>query len=343
MAYYDDKIDLLRRVLGAREVTVTDDWVRADGRRYPVVDDVIVTLAPERVPASMRARLPADVPEATAATPFAEGIQHGFGAEWTAFPEVLEAHERDFAAYFDLVDLERLHGRVVADLGCGSGRWATFVAARGARVVAVDYSEAILVARHNLRHTDAVFVMADVLDLPFAPDAFDFAYCLGVLHHLPVDALEALERLKPLSPELLVYLYYALDNRPVHFRMLLRLVSGVRAALSRIRSPRVRAALATLIAALVYVPLARIGRLLRPLGARRWLPLAEVYADRPWATLRTDAYDRFFTGIEQRISRGRIEALRGPTTTVTVSESPPYWHFLVSRTAVHMPQVPQAN
>lgn len=332
VAYYADKGALLGRILGVEDVRAEGDWVIAGQRRYPVVDDVIIALPPERIPASVRRRLPPEAPHARAATPFAEDIQHGFGAEWTAFPDVLPSHRDDFLAYFDLVDLDGLAGKVVADLGCGSGRWATFVAARGAQLIAVDYSEAIFVARRNLSGSEGVFVMADVLDLPFAADAFDFAYCLGVLHHLPVDALSAVDRLLRHSPALLVYLYYALDKRPWHFRALLRAVSALRTRLAAIRAPRTRQAIATLIAAVVYVPLAALGRLLRPLGAARWLPLAETYAGQPWRTLRTDAYDRFFTSIEQRFSRDRIESLHGPGTTVTVSDQPPYWHFLLTRT-----------
>jgi hypothetical protein len=41
-----------------------------------------------------------------------------------------------------------------------------------------------------------------------------------------------------------------------------------------------------------------------------------------------NAYDRFFTSIEQRVSRDEIMALRDTYGEVTISENIPYWHFV---------------
>src|SRR5262249_61545616 len=72
-------------------------------------------------------------------------------------------------------------------------------------------------ARHNVD-----FHLAAIDRLPIADAALDFAYCLGVLHHVP-DTERALagiaRKLKPGAP-LLVYIYYALDNRPRWYRLL---------------------------------------------------------------------------------------------------------------------------
>jgi len=263
------------------------------------------------------------------AEPFAGDVQRSFGEEWTSHPDILAEHDREFDAYFDLVPLDSLAGLRVADLGCGMGRWSHFLAPRCRSVVLVDYSEAIFVARRNLAGAgNAVFVMADLLDLPFRPRAFDLAVCLGVLHHLPVDALDAVRRLAPLADRHLTYLYYALDNRPAYFRWMLAGVTTTRKVLTRIRSPRVRAAVTSAIAAGVYLPVARVGTLLRPVGLSRYVPLAETYAGKSLERLRQDVYDRFFTSIEQRVTREQIRGLSDTFATVTISEGLPYWHFL---------------
>lgn len=327
--YYEGREAELAAIFGATDVTVLDDAVEVDGRRLPVIDDVIVAVDPDRLPPRARAALGGTSTGATTSE-FAEDIQYTFGEEWWAHGEVLPEHQREFDAYFDLVDLAGLADRRVFDLGCGSGRWASFVAPRCRSLVVVDFSDAIFVARRNLSdHENVVFVLGDVLDLPFTPGSADFAYCLGVLHHLPVDALDACRRLAPLAPELLVYLYYALDNRPAHYRLLLGAVTQVRRGLARIRSTRARNAASWLIAALVYWPLARLGRALGPRG--KTIPLADTYGGSTLGRMRQDAYDRFFTRIEQRFSRAQIRELTDTFASVEISDGLPYWHFLLRR------------
>lgn len=328
--YYAGREASLAEIFGATTVTVAADAIEVDGRRFPVLDDVIITLPPERQPLAVRERLGArSVSPQTGS--FADDIQFTFGAEWTEHGEILPEHTQEFSDYFDLVDLDALHDVRVADLGCGSGRWASFVAPHCREIVLADFSEAIFVARRNLNEaTNAIFVMADVTDLPFGDDAFGFSYCLGVLHHLPVPAMDACRSLARLGPELLVYLYYALDNRPAYYRWLLAAVTSVRTKLSRVRSKRARAALSFGIAALVYVPMAFLGKI-GGARARRYVPLADTYAGKSLRRLQQDAYDRFFTRIEQRFSRRDISALRDTFDEVDVSDRLPYWHFLCRR------------
>jgi SAM-dependent methyltransferase len=333
-AYYAGRLTQIADIFGGAEASLTEGGLDIDGRFFSVLDDVIIALDESRLPDSVHARLtrplersPAE--HSPAGRPFREAVQYGFGAEWHAHPCVLREHEDEFRAYFDLVDLDGLRGTRVADLGCGNGRWASFVEPRCGEVVLVDYSEAIFLARQNLRHAEnAIFVMADILDLPFRNGAFDFAYCLGVLHHLPVDGLATLRALKPLAPRHLVYVYYALDDRPTYFRWLLGGVTRARGQLAKIRRPAARWIISWLLTLLVYMPLAMLGRLLRPFGAYHWLPLAEVYAGKTVARMRQDAYDRFFTSIEQRFSREQILELEDTFSSVTISNHPPYWHFL---------------
>jgi len=329
-SYYEGRLGELEDIFGAEKVSLVAGGLDVDGRFLPVVDDVIVALDGDRLPATVRARLErAPDPSSGSSTPFAADVQRSFGEEWTTYPDILPEHEAEFDAYFDLVALDSLAGLRVADLGCGIGRWSHFLAPRCASIVLVDYSEAVFVARRNLAGApNAIFVMADLLDLPFRPGAFDLAVCLGVLHHLPTDALDALRRLAPLAERHLAYLYYALDNRPAYFRWMLAGVTATRRGLTRIRSPRARAAVTTAITAGVYLPLSRAGSVLAPAGLARYVPLVETYRGKSFTRLRQDAYDRFFTSIEQRFTRDQIRGLSDTFAQVTISDGLPYWHFL---------------
>lgn len=334
-AYYADKLASLRELFDGAPVTLVDEGLRVGDRIHPIVDDVIVMLAREHWPAALQARLPlagsCESPPASSAR-FAADIQYTFGEEWKTFSSLLPEHEATFHSYFDLVDLRALADQRLCDLGCGMGRWSYFASAYCREIVLVDFSEAIFVARRTLRErSNAIFIMADVRALPFGDDFADLVFSLGVLHHLPTPALEEVRRLGRYAPRLLVYLYYALDNRPWYFGTLLRAVTVMRLVLSRIHNAAARDLLTALIAAVVYKPMIFLGRLVRPLGLAHHVPLYEAYHDQGWRAICQDVYDRFFTPIEQRVSHADVLALRDTFSRITVSGGLPYWHFLCER------------
>jgi SAM-dependent methyltransferase len=331
--YYADKIDLLRDIFGADSVVVLPDGIEIDGRRYPIVDDVIVLLDPAQLPATLARHLAATASESDGdGGDFAADIQSTFGREWQTFPEILPEHEAEFRQYFDLVDLEGLKGRRVADLGCGIGRWSHFLKAHADELVLVDFSEAIFVARRNLADADnAVFLMADLLQMPLRAGFADFAFCLGVAHHLPIDALEAVRRLSRYAPRVLVYLYSALDGHPIHYRLLMRPVDALRRAVCRVESEAFRTGFSWLATGLLYLPMIGIGHLLRPLSLSRYVPLFDFYQGKSLNRIRQDAYDRFFTRIEQRFSRRDIAELGDTFSSIEISSGIPMWHFVCER------------
>ena len=260
----------------------------------------------------------------------------GFGREWQKFThgaEALSERERAdaFRSYFDIFPWH-LIGRdgVGADVGCGSGRWAVLVAPRVGRLLACDPSaDALSVARANLAGLGNVeFHQADAGNLPIADASLDFAYCLGVLHHIP-DPARALcdiaRKLKPGAP-LLVYIYYAFDNRPRWYRLLWQASNGLRLAIARLPY-RLQVATTASIALLVYWPLARAGALLDRIGAlpRGW-PLA-YYRHRSFYYMRTDSFDRFCTRLEHRFTRAAIERMleEAGCGQIVFSSHEPFW------------------
>ena len=92
---------------------------------------------------------------------------------------------------------EDLAGKLVLDVGCGMGRFAEVATRWGARVVGIDLSVAAEVAAANLASSSATVFQADVFQLPFADESFDYIYSIGVLHHTP-DCQAAFKMLPPL-------------------------------------------------------------------------------------------------------------------------------------------------
>ena len=182
----------------------------------------------------------------------------GFGDEWSRFDQTgmsgKDASEL-FEAYFSIFPWAELPPDAVGfDLGCGSGRWARFVAPRVGTLHCIDPSAAIDVAQRNLQSfANCEFHQAGVDEIPLDRKSMDFGYSLGVLHHIP-DTPAALAtcvaKLKPGAP-FLIYLYYAFDNRPIWFRALWQLSDLVRKVVSRLPH-RLRYGVSQIIAGVVY-------------------------------------------------------------------------------------------
>lgn len=81
---------------------------------------------------------------------------------------------------------DRGEGRVIADIGCGPGRFIEIAREKGYRAIGLDYSEVVDVAAENFKHDpDVCIVQGDALKLPFKTGVLDAIYTTGVLHHTP--------------------------------------------------------------------------------------------------------------------------------------------------------------
>jgi ubiquinone/menaquinone biosynthesis C-methylase UbiE len=257
-----------------------------------------------------------------------------FADEWSRYDQSGMSDtelRRMFDEYFDIFpwDLVKDNARGF-DMGCGTGRWAMYVAERVNQLTLIDVSERTLaVARQKLAEFDNVeFLRGSANDCPLPDRSQDFGYSLGVLHHIPdtADALASCVRLlKPGAP-FLVYLYYRFDNRPAWFVGIWKASELFRMFISRLPT-WAKTPLTTSIAALVYWPLARAAGLLESMG----LPIKNVplssYRRSSFYTMRTDSRDRFGTPLEQRFTREEIcEMMRhAGLVDIKVSDHAPYW------------------
>jgi SAM-dependent methyltransferase len=261
-------------------------------------------------------------------------VTEGFGDEWTRFDQsalAVSVRAEIFDAYFRHFPWSNLPaGAVGADFGCGSGRWAAVVAPRVGKLYCIDASAAALaVARRNLVSFENCELMeASIADSPIADSSLDFAYSLGVLHHVPDTAAglaTCVRKLKAGAPFLL-YLYYRFDNRPGWYRAAWSISNLARAVISRLPYA-LRYWISQLIAAGIYWPAARLAGLANRLGIEAThLPL-RFYADKPFYVMRTDALDRFGTRFEQRFTRPEIERMMQAAglRAIQFSEQAPFW------------------
>jgi SAM-dependent methyltransferase len=258
----------------------------------------------------------------------------GFGAEWSEYDQAALS-SRDlysiFESYFGIFPFESLPTDAEGfDLGCGSGRWADLVLHKVRLLHCIDPSnEALAVARRRLSGRDgAIFHNVSVDDIPVADASQDFGYSLGVLHHVPdtrAAMAQCVRKLKRGAP-FLVYLYHSFDNRPAWYRSLWKVTDLARKGISRMPFA-VRKSITTIIAALVYWPLARLAW-----GAERagidvvHFPLS-IYRNRAFYVMRTDALDRFGTRLEHRFTRAEVETMmrNAGLEQIRFSEDPPYW------------------
>ena len=268
-------------------------------------------------------------------------VVDGFGDEWSHFDQSKLSHKEKsdiFADYFAIFPWDQVSENAVgADIGCGSGRWAALVAPRVAVLHCIEpAAQAMAVAKRNLvDHKNCRFHSGTADDIPLPDDSLDFAYSLGVLHHIP-DTAQALRscvrKLKPGAP-FLVYLYYAMENRPFWFRMLWRFSDVGRRVISSLPRPLARGA-AAILAAGVYLPVSRIALFGEKLGFNvgNW-PLS-AYRKRTFYVLATDSLDRFGTQLEHRFTRREIEEmmLNAGLQNIRFSECEPYWTALGYRT-----------
>jgi 2-polyprenyl-3-methyl-5-hydroxy-6-metoxy-1,4-benzoquinol methylase len=105
---------------------------------------------------------------------------------------------------FDRIMPDDLHGRQVLEIGCGMGLHSLELARRGAKVHAVDLTDAAVEAtRARMKEfgMDAEVRRADAESLPYGNQTFDFVWSWGVIHHSARTARIVREIARVLKPD----------------------------------------------------------------------------------------------------------------------------------------------
>jgi uncharacterized protein YbaR (Trm112 family)/SAM-dependent methyltransferase len=228
-----------------------------------------------------------------------------YSYQWRKFKQMFPEWEQVFLDSIKPVTPDFFSGRVGIDGGCGFGRSLFYAATYGAEMIGLDLSEAIEAARENTRHLEHVhLVQGDIFHPPVKRGSLDFAYSIGVLHHLPDPKAGFISLTRLVKPGAPVFIWVYLRGRgrqiaaftamrALSTRMPLRLLDKVTLGL---------AAAHWLIWILPYKLLKRF-----PPTAR----LAErvpftLYARYPFRTLHTDWFDGLSVPLQNYYRREEI-------------------------------------
>ena len=119
-----------------------------------------------------------------------QNVIDDFGNEWDRYKQNNNNIDLDdaFEQYFRIFPSEFLSEQKIGfDAGCGSGRWAKYIAPKVKNLYCIEPSKkAIKVAKTNLNFTDnCIFECCSINSSKIKDETMDFGYCLGVLHHIP--------------------------------------------------------------------------------------------------------------------------------------------------------------
>lgn len=235
----------------------------------------------------------------------------GFGWQWQHFTQEDERYAEQFLGWIAPVTQEFFRDKVVLEGGCGKGRHTQLAARWGAReVIGIDLSVAVETAFAATRSLDnAHIIQADIYHLPLARK-FDYAFSIGVLHHLPDPRggfLSLASKVKP-GGHLTAWIYGAENNE-----WITRFVNPVREKItSRIdqrallQVSKLPAACLYLATKLVYRPLNKSGSpLAKHLFYNDYLNSISTFG---WREQHTIVFDHLVAPTAFYISRADFEA-----------------------------------
>lgn len=126
-----------------------------------------------------------------------------FGWQWNYFSTFdIDIERKKFLEWIYPTNKRFFENKIVFDAGCGMGRHAIISSIFGAEeVIAIDLGPSVYAAYENTKKFPNIHIIqADIYNLPFNEESFDFIYSIGVIHHLP-EPREGFENLlKYLKP-----------------------------------------------------------------------------------------------------------------------------------------------
>lgn len=237
-----------------------------------------------------------------------EDTSKSFAYEWQKFSGMLKEWKDNFDFYFEPVKNKEvfLKDKTILEVGCGKGRHTFYVADMAKNVVAIDFGRAVDVALQNNKDKKNIyFIQADIYNLPFKSDSFDFIFSLGVLHHLPTPehGFKKLVGLLKNRGNILVYVYHSFSKTTFKY-YLLKFVNFFRNFTTKI-SHDLLYILCYPIAFFSYIIFVLPYKIFFKKIIKNGWPLG-LYVNYPFEVLLNDTFDRFSAPIENRYSKEEI-------------------------------------
>ena len=260
-------------------------------------------------------------------------VINNFGKEWKSFKQDKNIHDLNliFDNYFNIFPFHIIDKNSVGvDIGCGTGRWAEYILPKVKKLYLVEPSlDALNIAKKRLINVEkCVFINSDANNLEMIKNPLDFAYSLGVLHHIK-DTLKSIktcsDKLKKGAP-FLIYLYYNFENRGLLFVTIWKISNYFRIFISRLPF-FIKKRITDFIALTIYLPLKYMYIFFEFMKFNvSFMPLY-FYKNKSFYTMRTDSLDRFGTIIEKRFSKKDISKLLESAgfEKIGFSKQEPYW------------------
>lgn len=152
------------------------------------------------------------VPRFVPGDAYVKNFSYQWNVHRTTQVDSLAGHQESRRSFFVKTGFDEagLKGKLVLDVGCGTGRFAEIAAECGAEVIGIDLSFAVDAAYRNMGRRPGIhIVQADIFKLPFRPATFDVAYSIGVLHHTPSthDAFRCVTPLVKPGGQIAIWVY----------------------------------------------------------------------------------------------------------------------------------------
>ncbi|HYS04833.1 MAG TPA: methyltransferase domain-containing protein [Candidatus Dormibacteraeota bacterium] len=235
-----------------------------------------------------------------------------FGWEWRTFSRVDDHHEQQFLDWIAPAGRNTFRGQVVLEGGCGKGRHTRLASRYGAAaIIGVDLSDAVDTAFDNTRdEPTAHIVQADLLSLPLRPASCDYAFSVGVLHHLsnPSAGFRALSGAVRPGGAVSIWVYGAENNA-----WITNIVSPFRIGLTSRLPPRLLHALSFVVALPLWILLAaayRPARSPRFAWTRRFLfyyPYLGYISVFPFREIHAIVHDHLTAPVAHYLRRDVVE------------------------------------
>jgi len=139
-----------------------------------------------------------------------------FAYEWKNIYQENNYEKNNFYHFLKPFIKEKdLKGKIIADIGCGSGRFTKWASLAKAKVVfGTDLGDSVEVAYKMTKEFKNVgIIQADIYTMPFN-QVVDIAYSIGVLHHLPQPREGFMSLIKVLKKKgkMLIWVYNRRNN-----------------------------------------------------------------------------------------------------------------------------------